>query len=421
MLIRQVTILNLLSSFNEQTVDVWVENGKIKDIGFHLDKKGDTPELKGNNLYLSAGWVDSFADYREPGFEQKETITTGLAAAAAGGFTDVLLSPNTLPVADSKSAIQYALQRAAGNIVNLHPLGAVSKNIEGKNLAEMLDMRAFGAIAFTDGWQPVQSAGLLLKALEYIKAFKGLILQIPVDHALAAGGLMHEGERSTMLGMPGIPALAETLIIQRDLELLRYTGSRLHITGISAAESVKLIREAKKEGLEITCSVTPYHLALNDSALSTYSSLYKVTPPLRTEADRLALVAGLKDGTIDCITSHHRPQDWDAKNKEFEYAGEGMNIQEMVFPIVWNAVGEEVGITRMVEALSTSPRALFGLATAPIEKGNTASFTLFSTNDEQVYEKANLKSMGMNNPFTGEMLKGKVIGVFNNGIFAANN
>ncbi len=419
MLIRQATVLHPTSSFNGKAVDVLVVEGRIKHIGPHIEEN-NTEELSGDNLYISAGWVDTLADYREPGYEQKETIATGLAAAATGGFTDVLLAPNTLPATDSKAAVQYALQRAAGSAVNIHPLGAVSRNLEGKNLAEMLDMRAYGAVAFTDGWQPVQQTSLLLKALEYVKAFDGLILQIPADGALAAGGLMHEGVLSTRLGMPGIPALAEALMVHRDIELVRYTGSRLHISGISAAESVALIRKAKADGLDVTCAVTPYHLALTDAALTTYNSLYKVTPPLRAEADRQALIAGLKDGTIDCIASHHRPQDWDAKHKEFEYAGEGMNLQEMVFPIVWNAVGEEVGLARIVDALSTAPRKIFGLEPRAFEKDSGALFTIFTTAGENIYRQEDMRSLGQNNPFLGQRLTGRVLGIFNNKKFTTN-
>ncbi|KAK6024711.1 hypothetical protein OSTOST_09474, partial [Ostertagia ostertagi] len=302
-------LIAMNASRTESDLDTWTMNtlkkewaeGRIVSISSSIENTDNVPEIAVPGLTLSTGWVDLFADYCEPGYEHKETIASGLDAARAGGFTDVLLLPNTNPVIDSKSGVQALLQRVAGHTVRLHPLGAVSREIAGKALAEMLDMRAHGAIAFTDGWHPVQNSSLLLKALEYVKAFKGIILQMPVDTSLSAGGLMHEGEISTRLGMPGIPALAETLMVHRDIELVRYTGSRLHITGISAAESVAMIRAAKAEGLDVTCSVTPYHLALNDEALLQYSSLYKVTPPLRSEADRQALIEGLSDGTIDCI------------------------------------------------------------------------------------------------------------------------
>jgi dihydroorotase len=409
MLLRQAKVIHPSSSFHGQSADILIKEGRIVSISSSIENTDNVPEIAVPGLTLSTGWVDLFADYCEPGYEHKETIASGLDAARAGGFTDVLLLPNTNPVIDSKSGVQALLQRAAGHTVRLHPLGAVSREIAGKALAEMLDMRAHGAIAFTDGWHPVQNSSLLLKALEYVKAFKGIILQMPVDTSLSAGGLMHEGEISTRLGMPGIPALAETLMVHRDIELVRYTGSRLHITGISAAESVAMIRAAKAEGLDVTCSVTPYHLALNDEALLQYSSLYKVTPPLRSEADRQALIEGLSDGTIDCIASHHHPQDWDAKSREFEYAGSGMNVQEMVFPIVWNAVRGQVSLERLTDALSTRAREIFNLPVTAPDAGNDASFTIFTTEQTSTFQQNNLKSKGMNNPFLGKELQGKVL------------
>jgi len=410
--IRHAKVIDSQSDLNGKPVNIELEIHSKKDTrlkgGFNIAaSKENKPSIivdgkevyNGKDIFISPGWIDVFADYREPGFEQKETITTGLAAAASGGFTDVLLAPNTnLPVTN-KSAIQYLLQKAKGSIVNLHPHGAISQNIEGKEIAEMLDMRANGAIAFTDGWKPLQSADLMLKALEYVKAFDGTLLQIPVDTALSAGGLMHEGELSTVLGMTGIPALAETLILQRDIELLRYTGSKLHVCGVSTAASVALIRRAKAEGLRISCSVTPYHLALTDKALQGYSSLYKVSPPLRGEADRQALIAGLDDGTIDCITSHHRPHEWDAKAKEFEYAADGMAVQESTFNILWDTLKAKIGIEKLINALTINPRKIFGLHPNTINKENMAGITIFTTNDSYTLTENNKKSMGCNNPF----------------------
>jgi dihydroorotase len=412
LLLRQVTVMDTSSPHHGQTVDVLLEGGVIGEIGPRLDagklKVPDDRVVSVKGGVLSAGFVDLFADYREPGYEQKETIATGLAAAARGGFTDVLLLPNTQPVTDGRAGVQYALQQARGNSVRLHPLGTISQGIEGKALAEMMDMRAHGAVAFTDGWKPVQSSGLMLKALEYVKAFNGIVIQMPMDNALASGGLMHEGSLSTRLGMPGIPTLAESLMVQRDIELCRYAGSRLHITGVSSAESVELVRRAKAEGVDVSCSVTPYHLLLNDEALQTYDSAYKVTPPLRTEADRQALIAGLADGTIDCITSHHRPQDWDAKAKEFEYAGEGMAVQEIVLPLVLKAVGSAVSLQRIVDALSNAPRRIFGLSVASVRKGAAASLTLFSPDLSYTFSAESSPSLARNNPFGGMELRGVI-------------
>jgi dihydroorotase len=410
-LIRQAKVADPQSGFHNKVVDILIEDGVIKTIAPTIDAKTKhIVEAKG--AYISPGWVDILADYSEPGYEHKESIESGLKAAAAGGFTDVLLAPNTKPSTSTKSAVEFIKGKAAGNNVTLHPLGAASHDIEGKVLAEMLDMRAQGAVAFTDGWKPLQNANLMQKALEYVKAFDGVLLQIPVETSLSAGGLMNEGVTSTRLGMAGIPTMAETIMVHRDIELLRYTNSKLHITGISTAASVDMIRKAKTEGLQISCSVTPYHLALTEDSLVGYSSLYKVSPPLRTEADRQALIAGVKDGTIDCIASHHRPQDWDAKTKEFEYAADGMNVQELAFNIVWDAIGKEIGIDTLVNVMSVNARRIFRLQNTRVEKGETIALTIFSTTGSITV--VDMKSASKNNPFIGTTLKGKVWGIINN-------
>ncbi len=411
--IRKARVIDPQSGFHDKVVDILVVDGIIQNIGASVSSKSATV-IEAKGLCVSPGWVDVFADYREPGFEQKETIASGLACAADGGFTDVLLAPNTQPALSTKSIIQFVLGKAKGNVVNLHPIGAATQQTEGKDLAEMLDMRDNGAVAFSDGWRPVQQSNLMLKALEYVKAFHGTMIQVPVDGSLAAGGLMNEGIISTGLGMAGIPSLAETIIVHRDIELLRYTNSRLHLTGISTAESVAMVRKAKAEGLAITCSVTPYHLALTDEALTGYDSVYKVSPPLRTEADRMALIAGLKDGTIDCIASHHRPQEWDAKAKEFEYAADGMAIQEIAFNVLWESVSKYISVERLVEAIAIIPRDIFGLEGQEIKKGSKASLTLFTINGHHTLDPGSVKSASRNNPFIGNLLSGKVIGILNN-------
>lgn len=407
MQLSQVTIIDPSSEYHQQVVDLAIENGSIQSI---------TPASAGDSqTFVSPGWVDCFADYREPGYEQKETIETGLKAAAAGGFTEVLLAPNTQPAVSTKSIVQYVLQKGAGQVTKLHPLGAVSQNIEGKNLAEMLDMHAQGALAFTDGWQPIQNAGLMLKALEYVSAFDGVILQLPEDKTLSAGGLMHEGPLSTLLGLAGIPEEAESLMVHRDIELLRYTRSRLHITGISTAASVKMIRAAKAAGLDVTCSATPYHLALTDEALKGYESYYKTSPPLRPEADRQALIEALADGTVDCIATHHRPQDWDAVNKELEYAGWGMALQEVAFPLMYEAVKEKVRLERLVDALAVRPRQIFGLPAAAVATGASANLTIFTTAGNTENLALNSFSMAYNNPFKGRKSDAGVKGIVRHG------
>jgi dihydroorotase len=420
--IHKALVIDESSAWNGQTVDITIENGTITHVkavksqkSTPYIKEGDTIIWKdetGDGLQVSPGWVDMLADYREPGQEHKENLASGLNAAQAGGFTHVLHSPNTQPTASGKSVIQYLLQQSKDHAVNLLPIGTASQQAEGKELAEMLDMQANGAQAFSDGWKPIQNANLMLKALEYIKALDQVLIQIPIDNSLAAGGLMHEGEVSTALGMPGIPPLAEMLMVYRDIELLRYTQSKLHLTGITTAASVAMIRKAKADGLNITCSVTPYHLLLTDDAMRTYDSKYKVLPPLRPEADRKALINGLIDGTIDAIASHHRPHDWDAKTKEFEYAADGMAIQEVTYPMCLKA-SKKLTDAHLVRALSTQPRRILGLPAAGVSVGLVASLTFFNHSQWACTEE-NKQSQAYNNPFINTTFMGKVIGILNN-------
>jgi dihydroorotase len=421
-IIRQAKVIDPQSKWHNKLVDITVtptsgsKKGKVEMTASKGDGKAsitreDHQVWDGESLFVSHGFIDIFADYREPGYEHKETIESGLRSAAAGGFTDVFLVPNTNPAVSTKSTVQYILQKANGGPVKIHPLGSITQNIEGKALAEMLDMHANGAIAFSDGWVPVQNANLMLKALEYARSFDGVLLQLPVDASLSAGGLMHEGVMSTRLGMAGIPILAETILIHRDIELLRYTDSKLHVTGVSTAEGVDMIRKAKAEGLKITCSVTPYHLALTDESLNTYDSVFKVTPVLRSEADRQALINGLNDGTIDCIASHHRPHEWDAKAKEFEYASDGMSVQELAFSIVYTAVGKQVPLERIIEAFTVQPANIFGLHPGAIEV--SPSLSLFTTSGSSSLSREDVQSASLNNPFIGKELNGKVLGIIN--------
>ena len=428
--INKVRVIDKQSKFHNQLVNLVVSEGiiiSIKPVSKAEEKKAfsiatdeapaskiQTQELI-DEVFISQGWVDVLADYREPGYEQKETIETGMSAAAAAGFTDVMLAPNTTPASCNKGAIQYILQKAAGNVVNLHPIGSASQNTEGKELAEMLDMHNNGAIAFSDGWKPLQNANLMLKVLEYVKAFNGTIIQLPIDEPLSRGGLMSEGVMSTSLGMPGIPLMAETLMVYRDLELLRYTGSKLHITGISTSASLELIKKAKADGLSVTCSVTPYHLALTEDILSGYDSNYKVFPPLRSNTEREALISAVIDGTIDCIASHHRPHEWDAKTKEFEYAADGMAVQELCYHILWSTLSKHINEERLTEMLAIAPRRIFGIAPATIAKGAKASLTLFTSAGKHTLHKSGKKSKGINNPFFGKELPGAVLGIINNG------
>ena len=286
-LIKQAQIISSSSPFNGQIKDILITKGKIEKIADSITEKADqTVEEKG--LCVSIGWMDVFADFGDPGFEYRENIESGSKAAAAGGFTDVVLVPNTSPVADSKSQIDYIIQKAKQVSVNIHPLAAITKRTEGKELAEMYDMQQTGAIAFSDGIHPVQNSGLLLKALQYVKTVDGTVIQIPDDTSIGANGLMNEGLISTQMGLPGKPAMAEELMVARDIKLARYADSKLHFTGISSPKSLEYIKRAKEGGIKVSCSVTPYQVYFCDEDLQDYNTNLKLNPPVRNRTDMMA-------------------------------------------------------------------------------------------------------------------------------------
>ena len=410
-LIQKARIIDPLSPFNETEQDIFIESGIIATIGQDLNLSADYV-ISHPHLHCSPGWVDVFAHFNDPGYEFKETLETGAAAAAAGGYTDVFVIPNTKPVIDSKSQVAYISRRSRTLPVNIHPIGAVTRNTEGKELAEMYDMRASGAIAFSDGLHPVQSAGLLLKALQYVKAFDGVIIQIPDDQSVGVNGLMHEGIISTRLGLPGKPMMAEELLVARDIKLARYTGSRLHFTGVTAPRSLEYIRRAKDAGLGITCSVTPYHLCFTDKDLQQYDTNLKVYPPLRTAADVDILKKAVEDGTVDCIATHHMPHEYDSKVLEFEYAKFGMTGLETTYAVLKKTL-PFISENKWVALLAINPRTIFGLPVQKISKDEQCSLTLFDPSADWTMKEPDVKSKSKNTPFLNVSLKGKVVGIIN--------
>jgi dihydroorotase len=408
-LIKSATIVSPSSPFHGKSQDILIENGIISEIGNDLKSNADkTVAIDG--LCISAGWMDCFANFCDPGQEFKETLETGANAAAAGGFTQVMLIPNTQPVVYNKSQVEYLVQKSKGLPVQIFPIGSVTKNAEGKELSEMYDMYNTGAIAFSDGLNPVQSSGILQKALEYILAIDATIIQLPDDKSIGSGGLMNEGEVSTKLGLAGKPAIAEELMIARDIELARYTGSKVHFTGVSTSKSLELIAAAKKEKLRVSCSVTPYHLFFCENDLLSYDTNLKVNPPIRTKKDRDALRNGIKDGIIDFIASHHQPQDWDNKVCEFEYAKNGMEGMESVF-----GAARICGISAadFVKMQTDNIRRIFKIDSPSLNNGERANITLFTPDEEYVFEEKDIFSKCRNNAFVGKKLKGKVIGIIN--------
>ena len=408
-LIKKAHISHADSPFHGLVKDILVTDGKIEKIADEISENADEI-IANDNLHVSIGWMDIFANFADPGFEHKENIESGCSAAAAGGFTDVMLVPNTNPAVSTKSQVEYVIQKAANLAINVYPMASLTKNAEGKELAEMYDMHASGALAFSDGTEPVQSPGVMLKALQYVLAINGTVIQLPDDKSISKGGLMNEGIESTRLGLPGKPAIAEELMIARDIELLRYTKSKLHITGVSTKKGIELISAAKKEGLQLSCSATPYHAWFCDQDLAGYDTNLKVNPPLRTEEDMLAVRKALQEGTIDCIASHHIPQHWDDKTCEFEYAKNGMTGLESLFGAC-NSFGGD--IHELVEQLSIKPRKIFGLEIPSFAEGSNACLTLFDPGSSYVFTEDMIRSRSRNNAFTGKELKGKVIGIIN--------
>jgi len=418
-LIQQAGIIDRQSPHNGTTRDILIENGIIRAIGSGLNVAADRV-IASPGLQVSPGWVDIFSNFSDPGYEHRETLETGAAAAAAGGYTDVFVIPNTRPVLDSKSQVEYIRQKSRTLPVNIWPIGAMTRNLEGKDLAEMYDMRHSGAIAFGDGTLPVQSAGLLLKGLQYIKAFDGVIIQVPDDKTVGANGLMNEGIVSTRLGLPGKPMMAEELIIARDIKLARYAGSRIHFTGVTSPRSLDYIRRAKDGGLEVSCSVTPYHLFFRDADLQDYDTNLKVFPPLRDEQALNALLKAVADGTVDCIATHHFPQEYDNKVIEFEYAKPGMTGLETTYAVV-RTVLPELKEEKIVELLSGNPRRIFGLPPATLTEGQPAALTLFDPSGATRLTASATVSKSKNNAFLNKDLKGRIIGIVNGEKIALND
>jgi dihydroorotase len=407
-LIKEAHIISSESSFHNQIVDLKINDGIIEKIGTNLEAP-DFYQVKVPNLKVSLGWFDSSVSLGEPGFEDRETIANGLQVAAQSGFTEIALQPNSFPVIDNQSQVAFVKQKANNSATTLHPIGALTKNSEGSDLAELFDMKNAGAIAFGDYNCSTSNANLFKIGLQYVQDFDGLIIAFCQDDKIKGSGVANEGIVSTQLGLKGIPNLAEELMVARNLFLLEYTGGKLHIPTISTAKSVELIKEAKLKGLHVTCSVSVHHLVLTDDCLSTFDTRYKVTPPLRNETDRQALIAGVLDQTIDCITSDHNPMDIEHKKMEFDLAKNGTIGLESAFGALMTLLPVEI----IVEKL-TAARKIFSIQEPEIKEGSTANLTLFTVDNHWIFSKESILSKSKNSAFIGVEMKGNVVGIYNN-------
>lgn len=409
-IIREAKIIDSKSPFHNQTVDLLISDGILKEIGKSISNSENATEIKLDNLHISQGWFDSSVSLGEPGFEDRETIANGLNVAARSGFTAIALQPNSSPIIDNQSQINFVINKSNGFATQLFPIGALTKNSEGKDMSELFDMKNAGAIAFGDYNKSLDNANLLKIALQYVQDFDGLVIAYPQDANIKGNGVANEGVVSTRLGLKGIPNLAEELQIARNLFLLEYTGGKLHIPTISTAKSVQLIKEAKSKGLNVTCSVAVHHLVLTDEKLEGFDTRYKVTPPLKTDLDRKALVAGILDNTVDMITSDHNPIDIEHKKMEFDMAKNGTIGLESAF----GALSTILALNKIIEKL-TSGKEAFGIKNDNISIGNIANITLFNPEGKSIFTKENILSKSKNSAFLGTEIKGKVYGIYNQG------
>jgi dihydroorotase len=414
LLLTGVTITDPNSQHNQKICDVRVVQGKIAEIEPTLKPLENETLINGKGAFLAPGFFDLNCSIGDPGFETKEDIKTATAAAQAGGFTGLAVLPHTKPVVHSKGEVEYIINKAKNNLVDVYPLGAISHDLEGKELAELFDMQNAGAIAFTDGNKPITDDGFMSRALQYCKGIDGLLIVYPENKAIAGKSQVNESKTSVLLGMKGMPALAEEMHISRDIFLATYHQAPVHITSISTAGSVALIKKAKKDGLQISCDVAAHHLVFTEELLNDFDSNYKIKPPLRGKSDIKALLAGLKDGTIDAISSQHRPHEPEFKDVEFEIAAYGIIALQTVLPLLVKA---GLDASQIVEKLSINPRKLLKLPVPVIAAGEDANFVLFGLTEKWEYNSKSNFSKSRNTPLLNQTLTGKVQLVYNNNQF----
>ncbi|MBI3135322.1 MAG: dihydroorotase [Bacteroidetes bacterium] len=413
-LIRSAKVVSPGNEFHQKVCDIFIENGVIANIGTGLTDKADK-EISIKNLHVSPGWFDAKVNFCDPGYEHKEDLLSGLKLAEAGGMTAVAVSPDTNPKVSNKAQVEYLISKAQFSAVQVHPYGSLTDQLAGSVLSEMYDMTQAGAIAFTDAEKQV-SGGIMYRALLYAKNFNGLVVSFPYDASIFGKGMVHEGKVSILTGLKSIPALAEYTIVQRDLSILDYTGSRLHITGVSTKESVDLIRAAKKQGLHVTADCYVHNLLFTENDVLGFDSNFKFLPPLRAAEDQKALLAGLKDGTLDFVCSDHNPEDVENKEVEFDHAAFGAIGTQILFASL-NGISD-FSLDEKINFISRNPRRVFNIGDASISVGKPANMTLFDPTTNWVFTRQNNESKAANSPLFGKTLTGGVIGIINKGILS---
>jgi len=413
-LIKKCTIIDPESPFHQQVKDIYIAGENIQEIADNISKKADKI-VEFPNMHVSFGWYDAKVNFQDPGNEIKENLHSGLTAAALGGMTAVSVTPMTQPTLSNKTQIEYVRKKGEYSPVEIYPYGTLTELGEGKNISEYFDMSESGAVGFTDGHQPV-NAGIMYRALLYAKNINAKVISFPYDHSIFGVGQVNESKASVLTGLKSIPNIAEYLMVERDLSLTAYTESTIHFTGISTKESVDLIKKAKKSGLRVTADVYAHHVAYTDKEILGFDSNYKVLPPLRQEKDRQALIKGLKDGTLDFICSDHTPEDKENKDLEFDLAHFGMIGTQTLFATLNEVKG--LSLEDKINAIAIRPRKVMKLPISPIEQNSIANLTIFNPELEYTLSAEDLASLSKNTPLIGKKLKGKALGVINNGIIS---
>lgn len=410
-LIKNGRVIDPLTNIDD-TLDILIQDGRIVEVKAKIDTS-EAQTIDASRLVVTPGLIDMHVHLREPGFEYKETIASGAKAAARGGFTSIACMPNTSPPNDNRGVTEFILAQARKvNLVNVFPVAAITKGLQGKELTDMADLQAAGAIAFSDDGQPVSSSLIMRRALEYAQMLNTLIIDHCEDRELSAEGVMNEGEWSLKFGLQGIPAVAEEIIVARDILLTRLTGSPLHVAHLSTKGSLELLRWAKANRLPVTAEVTPHHLLLTDQMMADYDTNLKVNPPLRSEEDRQALLEGLRDGTIDVIATDHAPHAPDEKDVEFDQAPFGIIGLESALPVLLDRLVQTKIITlnRLVELLSTNPARLLKLKNkGHLQVGADADLTLIQLQKKHTLDVSQFASQSRNCPFAGWSVKGRAV------------